>query len=206
MPCDRCRHGQSLQSPRLQPDAGAPPRPVRTRSRATVASLAAGLRALWRRALDEHSTPGELGASVAVGVLVACTPLVGAHMWIALALATALRLNRLWAVVGSRASFTPIFVWIAFSEIESGHRLRTGAWAPLRPRDALAHGRELLADWALGTAVVGAAMAVCAGLAAFAVARRWQRLPRATRPRPSPDVPRRPSSESPRSAPRSPTP
>lgn len=153
---------------------------------------------LWERAKREHSTPGELALSVGVGVFAGCTPFYGLHMWVALGLATLFRLNRLWAFVGSRISFTPIFAWIAFCEIESAHRLRTGAWARLAPHDALDHGRELLRDWMIGTPIVGFALGAATALLAYAVARRVS-------PR-TPGEPRPPSSEFPPSAPRAPTP
>lgn len=154
---------------------------------------------LWEGAKKEHSTPHEIGWAVAVGVLSGSTPFLGLHMWIALGLATLFRLNRVWAFLGSRISFSPLFAFVAFCEIESAHRLRTGSWAPLSPRDAVAHGKELLSDWFLGTAIVGGALAVILGMAAYVVARRWQgstqQPPHGPRPR---------SSESPPSVPPAP--
>jgi hypothetical protein len=120
-------------------------------------------------------------------------------MWLALALATLFRLNRVWAFLGSRVSSNVIFVWIAFAEIELAHRARTGDWARLAPRDALVHGKELLGDWMLGSAPVGAALGAATGLAAYAfVLRRGL-----TRRRPAEPPP--PTSESPPSAPPAPS-
>ncbi|HLK37152.1 MAG TPA: DUF2062 domain-containing protein, partial [Polyangiaceae bacterium] len=72
--------------------------------RALFFRLFARGRALWERALRERSSPPEVGLSVGVGVFAACTPLLGAHAWIALGLATLLRLNRVWAFLASRVS------------------------------------------------------------------------------------------------------
>lgn len=130
---------------------------------------------LWEQAKNEHSTPREIGWAVAVGVFSGCTPFVGFHMWIALALATLFRLNRLWSFLGSRISFSPLLAGIAFCEIESAHRLRTGSWAPLALGDAVEHGRELLDDWLLGTGIVGVACAVTMGVAAYFAAYLWRR-------------------------------
>jgi uncharacterized protein (DUF2062 family) len=149
----------------------------------------------WERAKREHSTPFEIGCSVAVGVLSGCTPFLGLHMWLALAFATVLRLNRLWAVVGSRISFMPLFAIITFCEVEIAHRLREGAWMPLSPHDAVGRGKELMADWLVGTAVVGAPLAMGIGLAAYLVARTYQinaRSPPAPRPLPSESPPSAP--------------
>lgn len=155
---------------------------------------------LWQRASSEHCTPREIGWSVALGVFAGCTPLVGLHMWIAIALATVCRVNRLWAFVGLRVSSTVLFVWIAFAEIELAHRLRVGAWTPFAPHEVVAHGKELLADWLLGSAFVGAGLGATLGAAAYVAMRRWQRL----KPR-MPHAPPPPTSESPRSAPPAPT-
>jgi uncharacterized protein (DUF2062 family) len=150
---------------------------------------------VWERAKHEHSTPFEISCSVAVGVFSGCTPFLGLHMWIALALATLLRLNRLWAVLGSRISFMPLFAVITFCEVEIAHRLREGAWVPLSPHDAVGRGKQLMADWLIGAAVVGAPLAMTIGLAAYLVARMYQinaRLPPAPRPLPSESPPSAP--------------
>jgi hypothetical protein len=159
---------------------------------------------LWERARREHSTPREVALAVAVGVFAGCTPFFGFHMWIALGLATVLRLNRLWAFLGSRCSVVPIYAWIGFCEIAVAHRLRTGVWAPLTPADVIARGGELLKDWLVGAVLVGTALATLAGCVAYALARGWERGVRQQQR--SPAGSRRPSSESPRSAPRTPIP
>jgi uncharacterized protein (DUF2062 family) len=159
-------------------------------------------RDLWEQAKRERSSPPEVGFSVAVGVLSACTPFLGLHMWIALGLATLFRLNRLLALLASRLSVMPVFALITFCEIESAHRLRTGSWVQLVPREALARGRELLVDWILGTGLVGGVLALLAGLLAYGVARRWRHASTIR----TPAEPRPPSSGSPPSGPPAPTP
>jgi uncharacterized protein len=141
-----------------------------------------------------------MGCSVAVGVLCGCTPFIGLHMWMALGLATLLRLNRLWAFLGSRISFNVVFAWVAFSEVEVAHKLRTGQWMPLDPADVLDHGRRLFGDWMLGSLLVGPVLAVALGLVAYGVACRWRLKQRTL------DAAPPPSSGSPRSAPPAPTP
>jgi uncharacterized protein (DUF2062 family) len=147
---------------------------------------------LWRLALAERATPGGIAASVAVGVFAGCTPFIGAHAGIAIVAATLFRLNRLWAVVGSRVSFFLVLPWIILAEIQIAHRLRTGQWAPLFSADALAHADEWFLDWCLGALPIGAALALVFGTLAYALARRRERLTPRT-PSPAP----RPSSESP---------
>lgn len=136
-----------------------------------------------------------------VGVLTGCTPFFSLHIVLALAVATLLRLNRLWAFVGSRCSILPMFALIGFCEVETAHRLRTGAWAPLSPREIVAHRWELMSDWLIGTAVVGSGLALLAGFVAYAVARSWERA--VTKRTLAGSPPR--SSESPPSAPPAPS-
>ncbi|HEX8790077.1 MAG TPA: DUF2062 domain-containing protein [Polyangiaceae bacterium] len=140
-------------------------------SRRLLRRVWSGTKRLWERAKREHSTPREVGWSVGVGVFSGCTPFLGLHMWIAVGLASLFRLNRLWAFLGSRVSSNVLFAWIAFVEIEGAHRLRTGVWAPLAPREALTHGRELLHDWLVGAALVGALLGAALGFLAYGAAR-----------------------------------
>ena len=131
------------------------------------------IRRLWERAIHEHSSPAEIGWSIGIGGLVASTPLVGLHMWLAMGLATLFHKNRVWAFVGSRLSSSPILACIVFAEIEIAHRIRTGAYAPLSLEGAVAHGRELLLDWILGTILVAPIVGAVVGLVAWRLATRW---------------------------------
>ncbi len=133
-------------------------------------------RRLVRRALNEHSSPREIGMAVGAGVFAGCTP-IGFHAVVALGLATALRLNRLWALVASRASIFPVYLAIAYCEIQAGHVLRSGDWAHLGPTEAFARRYELAVDWAIGTLLVGTVLATLAGLAGYACARFWRKSP-----------------------------
>jgi uncharacterized protein (DUF2062 family) len=159
-------------------------------------------RDLWDRARREHSSPREIGWSLALGVFCGCTPFVGLHMWLALGGASLLRLNRLWAFLGSRVSTGLLFAWIAFCEIELAHRLRAGAWMALDPSAIAAQRAELFGDWFVGTPLVGFPAATLVGLVAYGLAHRARS--RALTPR-TPDAPPPPSSGSPRSAPPAPS-
>jgi uncharacterized protein (DUF2062 family) len=159
-------------------------------------SAEAALRVSWERAKNERSSPREIALSLGIGIFSACTPFIGLHMWIAMGLATLLRLNRLWAFLGSRATFFPVFAFVTFAELEVAHRLRAGAWLPLSPSEALVRGRELLLDWAIGTVVVGGTLAAIGAGLAYALASSW----------PVPAEAPGPTSGSPRSGPRVPPP
>jgi uncharacterized protein (DUF2062 family) len=158
-----------------------------------LSNLLRGFRALLARAVSEHASPPKIALSVALGVFCASTPLIGFHLGMALGLATAFRLNRLWAAVGSRGTTGPLLPLVVFTEVQLAHRLRTGAWVPLAPHEALAHGKELMFDWVLGTPLVGGVYAAVVGVVAYALARQRQVTPGTLDE--SPPV----SSESPRS-------
>ncbi len=130
------------------------------------------LRALWQWAKREHASPREVGWSVAIGVFCGCTPFIGLHMWMALGITTLFRLNRLWSFIGSRVSTSVMLYVLAFGEIELGHRLRSGAWVHMAPREVFAQARPLFGDWLLGSVVVGAALGALLGLVAHQLARR----------------------------------
>jgi uncharacterized protein (DUF2062 family) len=146
-------------------------------------------RDLWRRALREHTTPRELALSVGLGVFVGCTPFIGFHAGMALALATLFRLNRLWALIGSRVSFFVTLPWIVLAEVQVAHRLRTGAWAALSTQDAVDHARAWLLDWWLGVVPVGVGLALAFGALAYAVGALRRRRPS---PAPAPSSVSRP--------------
>lgn len=130
------------------------------------------LAALW----NEHASPARLGLAVGVGVLVGCSPLYGLQTGLGLALAFALRLNKLAVVLGTQISIPPLAPLLAFGSIQLGALLHSGAPLTL-DRSALAWrelprlvGRYALL-WAIGGAVVGLALGAAAGLLTFAMAR-----------------------------------
>jgi uncharacterized protein (DUF2062 family) len=135
----------------------------------------AKLRQLWHLAKNERATPREIGWAVAVGVFVGCTPAIGIHGGIAVASATILKLNRLWAFIGSRTSAFFILPLITYAEVEIAHHLRTGAWVTLDRKHVIDQAKELLLDWFIGTVPVGGALAATLGFVAYALARRRAR-------------------------------
>jgi len=136
-------------------------------------------RDLLRRLLHEHSEPSRLGAAVAVGVVVGCSPLFGLHIWIALLLAWALRLNKVAVILGSHVSIPPLAPFIAFAGVQIGSRLLHGTWVSLALADVSLGRiptllRTFLLDWMVGGLIVGAALAVPAFLTVYAAAQRRQ--------------------------------
>lgn len=111
-----------------------------------------------------------------VGVLVGSTPAIGFHGWISVGLATLLRLNRLYAFLGSRVSSPVVLPFIVAAEVELAHRLRCGAYVALDQHDVVGQARGLLLDWCLGAVPIGIALAIVVGSVAYGAA--WVRLKR----------------------------
>ena len=130
--------------------------------------------AIWRllrMALEESSSPRELALSVGLGALVGSSPLLGLHSFVALGAASALRLNRLAAFVGSNVSFGPLIALLAWAELTIGCRFL--GVPPLRGTDTLAVARDNLVAWWLGYAIVGPIVAVAAAAVAGGAARAY---------------------------------
>ncbi len=137
------------------------------------------VRLLWRLAKSERASPPQVAWAVGTGVFVGCTPAIGLHGWIAVGAATLFRLNRLYAFLGSRVSSVFVLPWIVLAEVQLAHRVRTGSFVALTKDDVLAHAKEFLLDWCVGTIPVGGALAVLFALAAYSWAARRARAKRA---------------------------
>jgi uncharacterized protein (DUF2062 family) len=136
-----------------------------------VAKARARARVLMAAVLNERASPRQICIAVVAGSLVGLTPAVGFHGGLAIAVATALRVNRLWAFVGSRVSNPLTGPPIIFAQIQIAHRIRTGTWHPIALDTVVAHAPELLLDWMIGLVLVGGPLSLALGLVAFAWAR-----------------------------------
>lgn len=128
------------------------------------------LRVLWRLATTERATPRQIALAAFLGAFVGSTPVIGFHGWIAVGLATALRLNRLYAFLGSRVSSPLVLPFIVIAEIQLAHRVRCGEFIALTRADVLEHAKGMLLDWCLGTAPVALIVGTIAGAAAYGLA------------------------------------
>jgi uncharacterized protein (DUF2062 family) len=143
------------------------------RRRSFVSRLGVRVRRLVRRAKNERASPREVGEAVFLGVFAGCSPAVGVHGPIALALATVLRRNRLYAFLGSRVSNIVILPFIVLAEVQASHVLRTGHWAALTRARVLDEAPSLLLDWIVGSILVGAVMGFVVGWLAYMWA-KWR--------------------------------
>ncbi len=145
----------------------------------------------WRRAFREligsSSSNRNLATALALGALVAPTPVLGLHTWMAIGLALACRVNPLAAFAGSNIANPLTMAPLVWLDIVIGARL-LGRSAPSWPgREGLWQklGALYLEAW-IGALALGVALAVViyAG-AAFALP-RWRRGPQSGSPPSSP--------------------
>ncbi len=130
----------------------------------------------WARLRGGELTPRRAALSVAVGLAIGVTPLWGTHWMIVLAVTLPLRLDAGLAFLASNVSLPFLAPFITLAEIELGAWLLHGRWLPVDPRALrAAELRPLLAEIALGTALVAAAFAAVGGALTLAVVRLRQR-------------------------------
>jgi uncharacterized protein (DUF2062 family)/SAM-dependent methyltransferase len=116
---------------------------------------------IWR----EHATPQRLGAAVAVGILVGCSPFFGLHFWIGLGLSIVLRLNKVAVLLGSQVSIPPLAPFLGFASVQVGALLLSGETVELSVDDFAVNNlpellRHFLLNWIVGGIVVGAGLAL----------------------------------------------
>ncbi len=150
-------------------------------------SLREKWRTLWQIAKMERAEPHQIGLAVFLGAFVGSSPLLGFHGWAAIAGASVLKLNRLYAWIGSRISNVFILPFIVYAEIETARFLRTGHGVALDRAHALEQAPHLLLDWCIGTLIIGPLIGAVAGGIAYWIAKR-RFAKRGTPPEPHPPI------------------
>jgi len=128
---------------------------------------------IWR----EHASPRRLGAAVAVGILVGCSPFFGLHFWIGLGLAFLLRLNKVAVMLGSQVSIPPLAPFLGFASVQVGALILSGETVELTVDDFSVEQlpmllRHFLLNWVVGGFVVGAGLALPGFMLTSVVVRR----------------------------------
>ena len=144
-----------------------------------------------RRALRElrggRLSPARGAAAVALGLFIGCQPIFGCHFPVVVVLCLWLRLDALIAYVAANISNPFVAPALMTAEVEVGAFVRTGA----RPRFDHALDRatafRFAGDLAVGSPLVGLALAIAGGALAFVALHLAQRL----RPAGAPPVPYR---------------
>jgi uncharacterized protein (DUF2062 family) len=123
--------------------------------------------ALWPRIgalLSERLAPSEAAAAVSLGIALGIIPVYGAQSIIALALASALRLNRPLTLAATFINNPLLQPFLVVACLEIGHLALHGYWMPLTPA-GLTTGdlKGHLAAFVLGSVVLAAILAPACG-------------------------------------------
>ncbi len=137
--------------------------------------MKARLQRLVHRLATERTTPARTGVAVAVGVLIGTSPFFGLHFPLCLAAATVLGVNRAITYLASQVSFPPLFPFLTFASVQVGSLVLHGHTLPVEL--ATIETLELSGvarDWLVGSLLVGSALALPAGLGAYAAVRAYR--------------------------------
>jgi uncharacterized protein len=116
--------------------------------------------------LRKHRTPAELSSSLGVGVFIGCTPFFGFHTMLAIVISSLCGLNVAYVWFGTQISNPLLAVFLTVLSVRVG-RYVMGASAPTLGAFSL--------EWFVGSALVGSALAVLAGVSSYYVARGLSR-------------------------------
>jgi uncharacterized protein (DUF2062 family)/SAM-dependent methyltransferase len=136
------------------------------------------IRELLYRLRTEGDTPGRVAGAVGVGVLIGCSPFYGFHLALCILFAKIFRLNQLLTYLAAHISLPGIWPLLVVGELQVGRLLRGAPLLSIRPDD-LRHldPWQFAADLLLGSALVGAVLAIAFALPTFWIARKRRKAP-----------------------------
>ena len=121
-------------------------------------------RQVWRHLRDDQVAKSDMALGLSIGVFIANLPCYGVQGLLALYVARRLHLHPLGVLLGTQISTPPIGVAMVAGALCVGHLVLHGSWIPISP-DQLAMADlkglvpSLLLDWAVGSVILGVAMA-----------------------------------------------
>lgn len=128
------------------------------------------VRGLLRQALQEHASPKQIALAVALGAFIGTSPLLGFHLVVGAALATALRLNRALTMLGTNISFGPILPFVVIGEVQLGSKLLGKVLPPMTLENAVEIAKNAISSWILGFLVIGPVIFTIVGTVSFGLA------------------------------------
>ena len=139
----------------------------------------ASIKTFLNRLVHEHAEPGRLGVAVGLGVWIGCSPLLGLQTVLAIAAASALRVNRLAVIAGSQVSIAPLAPFVLFADLQIGSLCVRGQWYPtsvaaMRAVHSWRQLADLLVLLAFGGAIGGAVLGVATAAATTFLIREWR--------------------------------
>jgi uncharacterized protein (DUF2062 family) len=135
--------------------------------------LGKGLRDLLYKLRTEGTSPGKMAAAVAVGVFIGCSPFYGFHLALCVVFARLFRLNQGLTYLAAHISLPGLWPLLVLAELEVGRRLRGESYLGIGVADIRRIGLgQVGIDLLVGSAAVGAVLAILLGLLTFWAARR----------------------------------
>lgn len=125
-----------------------------------------------RQARADRAGSHRIALAFGVGAFIANLPVYGFQTLLSLAAAQRFRLHPLVTVAGAHLSTPPLGPLLIAAAIAIGHLIMTGSWPSLvtmREQAVAELAMSLLAQWLIGSIVVGAALAILAYVATFAL-------------------------------------
>jgi len=119
----------------------------------------------WRQLRKGSLKPMSVATALGVGVFIGCTPFFGVQLPLSVLVAHRLKLHPLAVVTGANISVPPIGVLIVIASIITGHWLLHGQMLDLSELDwqssqIFQTAVKLLAQWLLGSVIVGGVLAL----------------------------------------------
>ena len=131
--------------------------------------------ALLKQVATEQNSPAQLGAAVAMGIIIGTTPFYGFHLGICIVIATLLRLNRALTYLAANISLPWVIPFLLFGSLQLGNQWVHGEWLPITVEtiqnlDPWDFGQTLI----LGSLSLGTLIGIPAGLVTYGFALRYQ--------------------------------
>lgn len=141
---------------RPEPTARGERQPRRLRKESHRRRLTRQLRQLHVRLRTEGNSPRERALAVALGTLLGCFPVYGAHLFLCTVAARIFNLSRVYTYLAAHINNPITLPFLLFIEMKVGHRVLEGNWpelslAAVRERGFLSFGADVL----LGSLVLG---------------------------------------------------
>lgn len=125
------------------------------------------------RLRTEADTPVLQAVSLAIGAFIGCLPVYGLHLGLCVLVGSLLRLNRLSMYLAANLNNPLVAPLLVAAEIQTGACVLHGAPYPLTwSAFATIDLRRFVLELAVGSAIVGAVVAVALGFGAYRVMRR----------------------------------
>jgi len=136
---------------------------------------------ILKELLVKSDTPLKLALSSSLGVFLGALPLIACHTLVIIYITSLLRLNKIIAIATSQICMPPLVPALC---IEAGYFLRFGKFLTLENASSLSQasflelgsmGLQRLAEWFIGSLVIGPLLALVTGIVVFILSHNAQK-------------------------------